>query len=132
MVEQRHPPLRSPGFLSWAHTQKPAPCCLCGVRPWQVLHHFGDDGGQALKPSDNECARCCDQCHRENDIKRRGLLKMSVADPDDPRPMDVLDRFQNDALKLNRGYIENLENRPSQGGQNGDRGNRPAADDRPF
>lgn len=107
-------PLRSPAFMAFCHEEmKPAPCCICQQRPWVALHHFGDDGGQSLKPSDNEVARCCTGCHMEWDRKRRGLLKMAMAHPDDPRPMDILDRFQNDALKLNRAYIEYLEKNKS-------------------
>ena len=93
---------RSPTFLRFCHdVMKPAPCCLCGDRPWEALHHFGDDGGGSLKPSDNEVARLCRECHIANDLKRRGLLKSGK--------IDTLESFQNDALKLDRAYMEHLE-----------------------
>lgn len=95
-------PYRSPSFLRFCHgAMKPAPCCLCRERPWVALHHFGDDGGGAMKPSDNEVARLCTECHIANDLKRRALVRS--------RGPDVLEAFQNDALKLNRAYLEWLE-----------------------
>ncbi len=101
-VRQRVSPMRSPAFLRFCHERmKPAPCCLCGERPWVALHHFGDDGGGSMKPSDNEVARVCTECHMKNDLKRRGLLKSGFD--------EVLEAYQNDALKLNRAYLEELE-----------------------
>jgi len=95
-------PYRSPAFLRFCHEQmKPAPCCLCASRPWVALHHFGDDGGCSLKPSDNEVARVCTECHMATDAKRRGLLRSGR--------VDVLEAYQNDALKLNRAYVQWLE-----------------------
>jgi len=94
-------PFRSPAFIHFCHEHmKPAPCCLCGVRPWVALHHFGDDGGWALKPSDNEVARVCVECHMRYDLKRRGLSRSKL---------EILEAYQNDALKLNRAYLEYLE-----------------------
>lgn len=66
-----------------------------------MLHHFGDDGAMSKKPSDNEVARVCVICHRDNDYKRRALIKNGY--------LEILEAFQNDALKLNRAYIEKLE-----------------------
>lgn len=99
---QKQPPYRSKRFLDFCHNETPLiSCCLCGVKPWSELHHFGDDGGQGLKPSDNEVARLCSRCHRDNDHKRRALVKNGY--------LEILESFQNDALKLNRLYIEKLE-----------------------
>jgi hypothetical protein len=66
-----------------------------------ALHHFGDDGGGSMKPSDNEVARVCTECHMKNDLKRRGLLKSALD--------EVLEAYQNDALKLNKAYLEEIE-----------------------
>jgi len=79
-------------------------CCVCQEHPWASLHHFGDDGGKGMKPSDNEVARVCITCHGKWDFKRRALIKSC-----EPRALDVLESFQNDALKLNRAYAEHLE-----------------------
>lgn len=54
-----------------------------------------------MKPSDNEVARLCVSCHRDNDHKRRSLIKNGY--------WEILESFQNDALKLNRLYIEHME-----------------------
>lgn len=98
-------PLRSLAFMRFCHEEmKPAPCCICEERPWVALHHFGDDGGASLKPSDNEVARLCTECHIANDLKRRGLWRR-----DNKTGTRILETFQNDALKLNRAYIEHLE-----------------------
>jgi len=98
-------PYRSKAFLKFCHeNMKPAPCCVCGDRPWDQLHHFGDDGGQSLKPSDNEVARICMHCHMKWDMKRKSLTKQI-----DYEKLSILESFQNDALKLNRAYIEHLE-----------------------
>ena len=103
MIGKRKP-YRSSAFLSYCHEEmRPEPCCLCGERPWDQLHHFGDDGGQGMKPSDNEVARVCYECHPKFDLKRRGLLKSGYH--------EVLMAFEKDALALNRAYIEFLEDK---------------------
>lgn len=95
-------PYRSPAFLHFCHERmRPAPCCVCEDRPWLELHHFGDDGGKALKPSDNEVARLCVECHDAYDLKRRGLIKSGFD--------AVLMAYERDALKLNRAYLEHLD-----------------------
>lgn len=96
---QKRPPYRSRKFLAFCHKEGGL-CCLCGSN-FEHLHHFGDDGGRGLKPSDNEVARVCGDCHRKNDFKRKSLLKN--------RRYDILESYQNDALKINRAYIEKLE-----------------------
>ena len=102
VVIQKSNPYRSPAFLRFCHERmRPAPCCVCEDKPWVELHHFGDDGGQALKPSDNEVARLCVGCHDDYDLKRRGLLKSGFD--------AVLLAFERDALRLNRAYLEHLE-----------------------
>ena len=102
IVRQRVSPMRSPAFLRFCHEHmKPAPCCVCGERPWVELHHFGGDGGKAMKPSDNEVARTCIECHDLYDLKRIGLIKSGYD--------SVLSAYERDALTLNRAYIEHLE-----------------------
>ncbi len=103
MMIQKNKPWRSKKFLSFCHeNMKPAQCCVCQEQPWSQLHHFGDDGGTSMKPSDNEVARVCLGCHNpRNDLKRRGLIKSGR--------WDLLEDYQNDALKLNRAYAEHLE-----------------------
>ena len=93
-------PYKSRAFLAHCHETDGA-CCLCRTKPWVMLHHFGDDGGQSLKPSDNEVARVCADCHRNNDYKRKSLIRNGY--------YEILDKMQNDALKLNRVYMEKLE-----------------------
>lgn len=101
-LQKSRKPYRSAAFMRFCHEQMtPALCCVCNERQWVALHHFGDDGGCSLKPSDNEVARVCTECHMENDAKRRGLLRSGRG--------DVLEAFQNDALKLNRAYLDHLE-----------------------
>lgn len=95
-------PYRSKAFLRFAH-QAGGRCCVCGGT-WQELHHFGGDGGMALKPSDNEVARLCRKCHRENDFKRRALERR-----DQKNGTQILEAMQADALQLNRAWIEHLE-----------------------
>lgn len=96
-------PFRSKAFLKFCHNETgPAVCCLCQEKHWEELHHFGDDGGTAMKPSDNEVARTCLECHSKYGLKRRALIKNGR--------FDILESYQNDALKLNRLYIEHLEN----------------------
>jgi len=102
MVIHKSRPYRSKAFLRFCHERTAdVPCCLCNSRPWVQLHHFGDDGGRGLKPSDNEVARVCLDCHMENDQKRRALIKNGRD--------DVLLAFERDALILNREYMRFLE-----------------------
>ena len=100
---QKNKPYRSKAFLKFCHEQTPVvSCCISGCcRSWSELHHFGDDGGTALKPSDNEVARLCVNCHRDHGYKRRALIKNGY--------YEILECFQRDALKLNRMYLEHLE-----------------------
>lgn len=57
-------PYRSKAFLSFVHTQRAGgPCVACGRAPWAELHHFGDDGGTGMKPSDALVVRLCRGCH---------------------------------------------------------------------
>jgi len=98
----KSPPLRSKKLLRFAHDElRDTVCCICQEAPWTELHHFGDDGGRGLKPSDNEVARVCKACHMTLDHKRRALVRRGEH--------EVLEAFQNDALKINRAYIEQLE-----------------------
>lgn len=98
-------PWRSAAYMRFCHQEmKPAPCCVCGERPWVALHHFGDDGGQGMKPSDSEVARVCMFCHGKWDFKRRALIRSR-----EPLALDVLESYQDDALKLNRAYLAYLE-----------------------
>lgn len=103
----KNAPFRSKRFLKFCHeeTEKTSCCMPRCNRIWSELHHFGDDGGKGMKPSDNEVARLCSLCHRDNDFKRRALIKNGY--------LEILETFQNDALKLNRKYIEFLESKES-------------------
>lgn len=59
-------PHRSKAFLAFVHqTRQDGPCVACEARPWSELHHAGDDGGMALKPSDYMVARLCKTCHMD-------------------------------------------------------------------
>jgi len=57
----RHPRVKDPEFLAWAHRQ-PGQCCLCRQRRWEQLHHFGS-GGMGSKGDDERVARVCLPCH---------------------------------------------------------------------
>lgn len=95
-------PRRSPALMRFAHAHcKPAPCAVCGVRPWTQLHHWGSDGGLAMKPSDHVLVRLCGECARANEVKWRALTR-------DNR-WDLFERFAADALAILRAYTEHLE-----------------------
>jgi hypothetical protein len=100
---QKSAPYRSKHFLKFCHESVPmTSCCLPGCsRPWSELHHWGDDGGLGMKPSDNEVARTCLQCHRDTPYKKRALIKGGY--------LEILIAFMADALRLNRLYLEHLE-----------------------
>jgi len=67
-------PFRSKEFMKFLHRhRKNELCARCMVRPWTQLHHFGYDGGKALKPSDLFVVRLCKKCADENEIKARAL-----------------------------------------------------------
>ena len=60
---------RSKAFLEWAK-RLGGECCICGYPTAVDLHHYGDDGGMGLKPSDYWVCRVCRKCHREVQGKR--------------------------------------------------------------
>lgn len=65
-------PARDKAFLQWAHRElRSGLCCLCHQRPWEQLHHFGDNGGMGLKPSDYLVCRVCRSCHDTYAFKGR-------------------------------------------------------------
>lgn len=97
-------PYRSRDLFRFVHQDMRGLCCVCRKSPWEELHHFGDDGGMGLKPSDNEIARLCRACHREHDFKRRALARR-----DEKNGTHVLEAMQADALEINRVYLERLE-----------------------
>jgi hypothetical protein len=78
----------------------PAPCCICGDRPFTQLHHFGDGGGKALKPSDYQVARVCKTCADRWELKYVALVKNGY--------WEILSAFQHDALKLHDLWLEHL------------------------
>jgi hypothetical protein len=95
----KNKPYRSKAFLKFCH-ELGGRCALCG-RQFEELHHFGNDGGKGLKPSDSQIVRLCRPCHMGNDFKERSLLRSGK--------FEELISFQRDALELNRAYIEHLE-----------------------
>ncbi len=92
---------RSKEFMSYAHSTKPAPCCICREKPFVQLHHFGSDGGKGLKPSDYQVARLCHGCAIRWELKRNALVKNGY--------YEVLAAFQQDALELHEGWLRRLE-----------------------
>lgn len=94
-------PLRSREFMSFAHDTSPSPCCLCGEKPFDQLHHFGSGGGMGMKPSDYLVARLCRECHQKYDMKELTLLKNGH--------VDVLMSMQRDALDLHDMWLRKLE-----------------------
>jgi len=97
-MRQKKKPYRNPLFLNFCHVfMQPAECCVCGNRPWEDLHHFGDDGGMGMKPSDLEVARLCPACHEKYPNKRRSLEK---------NHKEILAKMDRDAGVLARAWIE--------------------------
>lgn len=94
-------PLRSKEFMAFAHSTKPALCCVCRERYFSHLHHFGNDGGMGMKPSDYMVARLCVECHRAYDMKYNVLLRGGHA--------DQLISMQMDALELHDMWFRHLE-----------------------
>lgn len=73
---EKNKPFRSKEFMKFLHEhRKNEPCANCMVRPWTQLHHFGYDGGKALKPSDLFVVRLCKKCADENEIKAISLTR---------------------------------------------------------
>jgi hypothetical protein len=93
-------PYRSKAFMRFCHEYMSGPCALCS-NPWTDLHHFGNDGGKGMKPSDTMLVRLCRRCHQKFDFKAFSLEKNER--------YGILIVFQIDALELNRAYIEYLE-----------------------
>ena len=103
----KNKPYRSKSFLSFCHSEmKHEPCCLCDERQWKELHHFGADGGMGMKPNDLEVARLCQDCHMDHGGKKRSLIKSM-----NPTDLILLVAFQDDALVLNRAWIEHMEDK---------------------
>jgi hypothetical protein len=101
-VEQHQPPFRSAALMRFAHAHlTPAPCALCGERPWVQLHHWGHDGGLARKPGDHVLVRLCGECARAHEVKWRALVR-------DER-WDLFARFAADGFAILRAYVEHLE-----------------------
>jgi Zn-finger protein len=73
MMIPKTKPYRSKAFLRFCHEMGGA-CALCGG-PFEQLHHFGNDGGRSMKPSDNEVVRLCERCHSKTDFKALSLWK---------------------------------------------------------
>jgi len=94
-------PARSRDFMRFAHGTKPHPCCVCKKKPFTQLHHFGDDGGMGMKPSDYQVARLCKSCADRWEIKRRALIKNGY--------YEILSMFQKDALELHEGWLRVVE-----------------------
>lgn len=93
-------PLRSKEFMAFAH-KTVAPCCICMERSYDHLHHFGDDGGMAMKPSDYNVARLCMLCHQKYDMKERTLLKNGLH--------EQLMAMMKDALTLHDLWFRHIE-----------------------
>lgn len=107
-LRQRIQPYRDKHFAVWAHSYAMGYCCVPGCNnPWLELHHFGDDGGKSLKPSDHLQARMCLWCHKKYDIKMKALIR-------DGRH-ELLIAFFKDAAELWRGYMEYLKTRSQKG-----------------
>lgn len=97
----KNKPYRSKAFMRFCHEHMmPTRCCVCGEQATE-LHHFGDDGGQGMKPSDNEIARLCNGCHQKHGHKKRSLIRNMR--------YILLSEYQDDALELNRAYMKHLE-----------------------
>ena len=111
MVIEKRKPYRSKMFLAFCHEQmKPSMCCVCENKPWTQLHHWGDDGGMALKPGDLEVARVCTKCHSQFGHKKKALiLAKGPMGMHRGTAMMILRKFYADALKLQSAYIQHLE-----------------------
>ncbi len=73
---QKNKPFRSKEFMSFLHSRRDLvgdECALC-THTWSQLHHFGNDGGTSLKPSDLYLVKLCHGHAVEHEIKMRSLI----------------------------------------------------------
>jgi hypothetical protein len=97
-------PYRSKDFLAWVHAHRSGdPCVACGRALWAELHHFGDDGGLALKPSDALVVRLCRGCHSSPYAGR----KLRALQRDGQH--ELVAAYIRDALASLEGYVGFLE-----------------------
>ena len=74
---------RSKEFMAFVHdTRRGGRCIACDDRPWIQLHHFGDDGGVGLKPSDYVLVRLCKSCHHDPPTGRKLRAMRKAGDHD--------------------------------------------------
>lgn len=86
-------PFRSKEFMSFLHSRRDLVgdlCPVCNRNPWVQLHHFGNDGGTGMKPSDLYLVRVCKTCADKYEIKMRALLM--------GQKLELLTTFLEDAM----------------------------------
>ena len=98
MTGQREGRIIDEDFFKFVCSQATT-CKLCGKRPAQDPHHFGD-GGMGMKGSDYLLVRLCRQCHAANDRKVLSLKKNNE--------WELLTTFYQDATNLMQRYIQKL------------------------
>lgn len=104
MIGQRQQPFRSKALMAFVHEHlKPGPCAVCGQEPWTQLHHWGDDGGQGMKPSDHLLVRLCRDCATRYELKWKALVRDGK--------WALFHLFAADAFAILRAYVEHLEQR---------------------
>lgn len=111
MSLQKRKPYRNKEFLKFCHETGEGPCCVCDGWPWQQLHHFGGDGGMGMRASDNCVARVCRSCHEKvHSVLGRTLSVKAIMYPSSYSEQLIwFVAMQEDALVLNRAWIEHLE-----------------------
>jgi len=109
MMLDKRKPWRSPAFMKFCHERmRGAMCCTCGEKPWVQLHHWGDDGGMGLKPTDLKLARVCRKCHDKYGYKERALMSPRCGLGLETARL-ILSNFRRDAIKLLEAYVQYLE-----------------------
>jgi hypothetical protein len=110
-MRQRQKPFRSKALMRYVHQHmKPAPCAACLTKPWSQLHHWGDDNGKGIKPSDHIIVRLCVDCAKKYELKWKALFR-------DNRYV-LFNLFATDTFYILRSYIEHLESRCSSHDEN--------------
>lgn len=74
---QKNKPYRSEEFMAFLHDRRDLvgeQCATCGSF-WKQLHHFGDNGGMGMKPSDLYLVKLCKTCADKYEVKTRALRR---------------------------------------------------------
>lgn len=96
-------PFRSREFMAFLHERRDLvgeSCAVCMNEYWSQLHHFGDDGGMGMKPSDLYVVRVCKECADRYEVKGRALRLSGK--------WELLSIFLDDSMHNVETYLEHL------------------------